>query len=818
VRSIGTDLAFVLRRVRVSPFFSLVLVLTMAVGLGSTLALLSLIDALHRPLEIPDPENLVAVSEIDTRGQTVWMPLPTVEEFARHQRVLESPFAYSGRRVVTTEVGGRIFPSSCAFASGGYYGALGASAATGRLLFDVDASLGGQPAAVVVLSHRLWQQRFAGSPEVVGATIRVEGVPLQIIGVSRAGFRGLDVDTAPDLTVPIGLMPLINGAPASIVRVNYVIGRIPSGGAVSQARAMLEALWPALQEASAGGAPSPVGREDAHSLRPRIEPIASGFSVLRRDFSTPLRMLTALAGILLLLGCINVGGLLIARLEADREAFEVRFALGASRWRIVRLVVVESTLLCSLGAAVSLPVAWAGMRAAVSILDSGFTLPLTLTLDVSARLASWTVAVLIASVAVVGVIPAVVVISWQRSPLFGSVRSVTRSRSQLSTVLTVAQVSLAMILVFGAGLLSTNLSNLRFSHQGFEERHLWWMMLTPSPGGYQNIREEAYYPALVERLEALPGVEAAALSRFFLSGVDPVSAARPVSTPADSGSQSGGRAFVEAVSPRFFETVATPRLSGRDFTWADRIGSPPVAIVNEMLARTLFPGRSALSEFIVVGTADSPPIEVVGVVADATLGQSRTGRVPVVFRPALQAEYRRGPSILLRTSVTPESIAESIRGIVESFGHEYPYLSMPVSGRLDAMLLNERLAAAASRSLAMVAASIAAAGLFALLGYMVARRTREIGVRLALGASWRAIAGLVVRRAAALTLAGITFGVLGAFVTAHVMRAMLFGLSPFHTPTLLGAFIVMVGLGLVAALVPALRACRTNPIVALRAE
>jgi predicted permease len=375
-----------------------------------------------------------------------------------------------------------------------------------------------------------------------------------------------------------------------------------------------------------------------------------------------------------------------------------------------------------------------------------------------------------------------------------------------------------MTLVFGAGLLSRSLAGLRLSPQGFEERHLWWMTLTPSPGGYQSIREDAYYPALIERLAALPGVQSVALSRFFLTGIDPVSAARAVSRPTGDGSRSGERAFVEAVSPRFFETVATPRLSGRDFTWADRIGSPPVAIVNDTLARTLFPGRTAVSEFMVVGAADSPPVEVVGVVADATLGQSRTGRVPMVFRPFLQAEYRRGPSILLRTNLPPESNAQSIREVVESFRHEYPYLSMAVSERLDAMLLNERLATAASRSLALVAALIAVAGLFALLGYMVARRTREIGVRLALGASRRAIVGLVARRAAAVTLAGITFGVFGAFVTAHVMRAMLFGLSPFHAPTLIGAAIVMMGLGLAAALVPALRACRTHPIVSLRAE
>lgn len=817
------DVRYALRHLRRAPGFSLVAILTLALGVGANTALFSLLNAVVlRPLPIKEPQRFVVVSRVNQRGQSRNIPLVTVAELARDHRSLETLAGYSCCGMFTTDANGVLSASPVEFVDQQYYPMLGVRPFLGRLISTEDAPQATDSVPVVVLGYGFWQRQFGGHPRAVGQTLRVAGVALTIIGVTPPGFSGLQVDVAPDITVPITLYPRLASTapdPKRPLQGNYAIGKLRQNATLDHVRAELGALWPSIREASVPPGYSPSEQDEFRSSHVRVESIATGFSSLRDRYSKSLTMLVGLTGLLLMVACVNLSGLLLARAAARDHELAVRMALGASRGRLAQGLLVESLLLSVGGTAVALPLAWWTSKALGRMMYTG-VLSLTVPLTPDWRVLSLAAAAAIGTGVVIGAMPA-----WaagRRDPRVGlqQARPIAHTTDRWAKALLVAQVAISLVLLLCAGLLTRSLANLRALDAGFHAKGMVLARLSQQPDGYRNLDEATYYPELVERLSTLPGVRSVSLSRLFAQVVNETALLQPVAlAEVVSGSVDVG-ALMDAVSPRFFETVGIPLLDGRDFTWRDDSRSPAVVIVNSSLARSLFPSRNAIGQRIRVGTDPKlRALEIVGVVGDASFGSLRASHVPVVFRSWLQSgAYARYPIVEVRTGVAPKSLGDEVRRAAASLGREYVLNLRTPEDQLSASLARERVTAALSSFFAGLAILLAAIGLYGFLAYDVARRTREIGVCMALGASRPMVLRMVVWQGLVLTSLGIAIGVPCALAVGRLTGALLFDLAPSDPVTLTGAAGFLTIVGTVAALVPAVRASSVDPMVAVRSE
>lgn len=811
----GSDFRYALRILLKNPAFTIAAIITLALGIGANTAIFSLIDAfLLRPLPVPQPYRLARISTLGPSGHEGGLSIPMFEEFQRDQTVFQNMFAWFGNGVNNVEANGTLFPGDVDQVSGGYYATLGVSPLLGRVISPKDDG-----SQVAVISYQCWKNRYAGDPAVLGKLIRIEDKFYTIVGVHPKGFTGLMRDDSPDATVPMGSLW---SSPAKLRDRNNVFftveGRLKDGVTLDQARAQLETLWPAVRAAGVPEKATPVQKSDFLALRLQLDSGATGINFLRQRFTAPLFALMGIAGLVLLLACLNLANLVLARAAARDREIGIRAALGAGVWRVLRLLIAESILISLAGAGVGLAFASWASRLLANFVWIGYV-PLTLDLSLDLRVLAFTGAVATATAILFGIAPL-----WQitrRDPsriLQQNARTIGTGSGQLGKVLVLGQVALSLVLVMAAALFNRSLVNLRFQDLGFQTQHLLVAQLFPKPGEGKRIRDVNYYRQLLAALAEAPGVRSATVA-----GSRPVASfewREPVSAVAPRSTTSAIHADEQFVAPRFFETLGIPLLNGHDFDPRAGEHAPRVAILSENLARHLFPRNDAVGQLIHVGgEPENQPIEVIGIAGDADLGKVQNGRAPVVYLSIFQHPDRLlEPAAIVQTSGSPASAARDMRHQIESLGLQYPLRIETADRERDQALLEDRLLAMLSGFFGVLALLLASLGLYGLVSYTVTRRTNEIGIRMALGAQRRSVTLLMVREILVLLLLGVGLGAIGSLAGSRFLSGLLFGLPANDRLTLAAAVGVLLIVGLLSAYFPARRAAGIDPMTAIRHE
>jgi predicted permease len=828
LETLWQDLRYGARMLRKSQGFTSVAVLTLALGIGANSAIFSIMDALLvRELPVRQPEQLVEISAIDRAGESVEMSLPMFEEFARHQKVFTGMTAWWGDAVVNVEVNGALSRNDIWAVDGNFYSELGVSPLLGRLIEPADVNLhSGAPAHVAVLGYGFWKRQLGGDPAAIGKTLRIEGVPFTIVGVTREEFSGMSADDPPEVTLPLTAEPLIYGHDLARLYDRKslwldVTGRMRDGVTLQQAQAELVSLWPGVRDATIPAEYGPDQRQEFLSFGLRVKSAATGFSSVRARFAKPLYILMGISALVLLIACVNLATLLLSRSAARTHEMGVRVSLGATRWRLARQLLTESLLLSTVGAALGFVLAyWCSGALADFILAQIYIVPARLNLSPDPRVIAFTVGIALTTGLLFGLAPA-----WNPAgpgpaiPLQQTLR-VLGSTGNAGKALVCVQVALSLILLMNAGLFVRSLGKLRAHDPGFRTTDVLWAGLFPKTGGYKDLDNAVYYRQMVERIAALPGVRSAGISHTVpaMNLEWKVSVVPDGSTGGARADTSGFDADLEMVSPRLFATLGMNLVRGRDFAWSDDEHAPRVAIISNDLAERLFPAGEPIGRHVSVGADPKlQNLQVVGVVSNASFWNVRVLNSPEVYLPALQG-YIRWSELLVRTNGDPHALASGVAQAVESMGREYVPSARPLAEYVDRSLLQERVTAIFSKFFGALAVALASIGLYGLMSYLVTRRTQEIGVRLALGARPQDVRLMVLREALALLFAGLLVGAPCALAATRLVASQLFGLSPRDLPTLAAVALAPLVVGVVAGYIPARRAMRVDPMVALRHE
>ncbi|MGA8267614.1 MAG: ADOP family duplicated permease, partial [Candidatus Acidiferrales bacterium] len=693
--------------------------------------------------------------------------------------------------------------------------------ALGRLFTAQDADpANGAASEVAVISYEFWQRRLGGASDVVGKQIRVEGHPFTIVGVTQKWFTGLTRGEPPEITLPITAAPLIEDEDSSLDRGGaywlFVIGRLKDGVSIEQARAQLQSIWPEVLRTTADNRQG--SRLQAYlSLRVDVSSAEVGVvEGLRSQFTRPLALLTGLAGLTLLVACLNLANLMLAHATARSHEMSVRAVLGASRWSLVRQVLIESLTLSLTGALLGLAFAYWACRLLLLLITRGNPMLVALDLSPDWRVLCFTMFLALLTGILFGIVPA-----WRCSLLnpaaaLQGTHNLAERTGKLGKILVCSQVAFSLVLLLGAGLLAKTLEKLRSSDLGFQTDKVLEVSLYPKPGGYQDFDMNAYHSELLERVASIPGVISAGYSNNSIVG------GRESGWQDDVSPESGGgavavkvRSYGTMISPDFFRTLEIPLIRGRDFNQTDDATHPRVAIVSSSLAKRLFPNGDAIGKRIRIVVNRN--VEIVGVAGDARIFDLRDAAAPVIYFSCLQIPPKWG-GLVVRTKEPPEELANTVGHEIESLGREYPFWTGTIAELMSQQLAKERVTALLSGFFALLALLLACIGLYGLMSYTVTRRTREIGIRVALGAQRTAVLWIVLRETLVLALVGIAIGIPSALLSTRLIDSMLFGLSPGDLPTITSASLLLLLVALFAGFLPAWRASAVDPAVALRAE
>jgi predicted permease len=827
--SLWQTLRYTLRVLAKSPVFTTVAILSLALGIGANTAIFTLINALLlRDLPVRHPERLVRLSPV-RKGDKITFSYPMFREVERGQRVFSSLMAWSINDLSNVEISGVLAQHRVLAVSGNAYSELGTTPLIGRLFTPADTDLSnGTNMQVAVIGYEFWQRRLGGVLDVVGKQIRIEGHPFTIIGVTRKWFTGLTTGEPPEITVPISAVSLISTgdfdlASRSILWL-YPIGRLKDGVTIEQARAQLQSFWPDVLLATASTQTPGLRRQMFLSMGLDISPVERGISGgLNSQFQRPLYVLAGIVGLILLVACVNLANLMLARAAARSHEMSVRVALGAGRGALLCQVFAESLTLSLAGAILGVVFAYWASHALVLLMTEGIAVPVSLDLTPDLRVLALTLSIAVLTGILFGLAPA-----WRSSrqdpalTLQQNSRGLGSGSSKLGKLLIVAQVALSLVLLLAAGLFVRSFQRLRSVNFGFDESGLLEVTLNPQPGGYEHLDMNSYHRQLLQRISAIPGVTSVGYAGTSIPA--PQFWHEMVSlSSADPEAGTHFSADATSVSPQFFNTLNIPLLGGRAFTDADDENHPRVAIVSRSLADRLFPGGNAIDKTIRFGfLPDFQNIQIVAIAANARISNLRDAAPTVVYFSYLQGVHQWGDvrqgDLLVRTSGPSEALAKTVGAEIQSLAHEYPLETKTVQQTTSRILTEERVTAMLSGFFALLALLLASIGLYGLMSYTVTRRTREIGIRVAVGAQRQNVLWLVLRETLILALFGIAIGIPSALAATRLIATMLFGLSPTDLPTIIAVSLLLLLVALFAGYLPARRASIIDPIVALRTD
>ncbi|MEZ5294433.1 MAG: ABC transporter permease [Vicinamibacterales bacterium] len=834
------DLRLALRGLRRSPLFASVAVLSLALGIGANTAIYTLLDQiLLRKLPIKAPDALVmlyqqgphAGSNMGTRMHSY----PMYREFQQRAEPFSEVLA---RRVVDTSVtvDGQTERLTGEMVSGNYFSMLGVPPAIGRVFSSEEDDRIYQGHPVAVISYDYWVRRFNRDPSVVGRKVLVNNYPMTIVGVSAAGFVGLDPTRSPQIRVPILMKPAVvpewEWVKMEDERTRWVqvFARLKPGYSPVTAAGPMQGLFLQIRqhELTLPGAKdfSPYVREQFMKGTLRVVPAAVGFSQLRNDFSTPLIVLMCMVGLVLLIACANVANLLIARGFARQREIAVRLSIGATRRQLVRQLLTESLLLAGLGGVVGVALAAAMTRALIAFIPVEGA-PLLVSPLPDARILVFSFALTAVTGIVFGLLPA---LRASRPDTWGTLKDTVGSVAAsggslfLRKGLVAAQVALSFLLLFGAGLFVQSLQNLKGTETGVALDNLVTFQLAPALSGYDDARATTLYTQLKERLEGSPGIVAAAWANVpILSGDEWDSTMSVEGHEAKDGEDM--QAFMNALSPGYFETMRIPLLEGRDFRpgdagqiGADGTPTTRVAIVNKQFADHFFPGQSAVGRHLAFG--DRPgltfDIEIVGVAANSLYEGPREGIRRQVFIPSWG---KNSATFYVRTRSASDATFGQIRREVAALDAGIPtYQVKTVEGQLDETLLTDRLIASLSAGFGLLATLLASVGLYGVMAFVVARRNKELGIRLALGADPGQVLWIVMKEVLVLLAIGLAIGLPAAIGLGRFVGSQLYGIDGSDPWMAVATTAVLAVVSAAAGFIPARRASRIDPNLALRYE
>ncbi|HZQ55832.1 MAG TPA: ABC transporter permease [Bryobacteraceae bacterium] len=847
IEECARDLAFGFRALKKSPGFTLTALLSLALGIGANTAIYSFMDAIMlRALPVPDPQNLVVLNwrakgwpkvahsqygdlYKEPGGVRVsgTFPYPFFESLGEHNDVLSALFAFAGADRLNLVVGSQALLGEGEYVSGNYFSSIGAPPAVGRLIGSADDRAGAN--AVAVISYRFWQHGFNGASSAVGQTILVNRTPFTVVGVTAPEFYGVNPRSSPDIYLALHSLAYIDRRAQQRdwfhERDNYwveMMGRLRPGVTLRQAEAALAGRFHLFVADTAT-----TDKEHAYLPKLWLQEGGSGIDSLRRQYSKPLRILAAMTGLILAIACCNIANLLLSRATARRREIAVRLSLGAGRWRIVRQLLTESILLALAGGLLGLVAAAFGIHFLTWLLVNGRE-NFTLCTGIDARILLFTALVSVLTGILFGLAPAIQATKVNVAPALRESRiAALRVRRfglplGLNHALVAGQIALSLLLVIAAGLFVRTLVKLHSVSIGFNAEKLMVFNLNATQAGYDQRRAAAFYETLRQRFANLPGVRAATVTDTLLvtgssSSISILVPGRPAAPDQSLATR------VAFVGPGFFETMQIPILRGRPVGVQDTADAPHVAVVNEVFAKELFPGRNVIGQHFAFEDKEREDAQIVGVARNTRYSSLKDDIPPVAYVPLsqpLQGLWMIGGVYYeIRTLGDPLALAKTVRQVVHQANPRIPVTDLRTHvSYIESTIAPERAFAKLCTCFGLLALLIACVGLYGMMAYTVARRTNEIGIRIALGAQGGRVIWMVQREVLALSLAGVAIGLSVAWEMAHFVASFLFGIRPDDLMVFALSAVILVLCALGAGYAPAWRASRIDPMEALRNE
>ena len=820
------DLGHGIRAFRKQPSLAAVAIVSLALGIGANTAIFTIINAaLLRAVPVREPDRLIELMTDRGGGPGNAFSYQALGYLQDHASTMDVIGSHQSTFLVGGEADTQVATGQ--FVTSNYFEVLDIALLRGRMLDRSDQSAGAAPA--VVLSHDYWQRRFGGDASAIGQTMIVNDLPFTVVGVTPAAFRGLAVARQVDFWVPLSSEPQVR-TPSWTSSASYkwlqLVGRVRGHATPEIARAEYAALFrAAVVEPDLEFVTDKAARERYNGFRPVVVSARAGLSFLRQEYGRPLLVLLIASGVVLLIACVNVANLLLARATTRQHEVAVRLSLGAGRGRVIRQLLTESVLLASLGAVAGVFLAYFACGFLASLLATTRT-PLLLDTTPDLRVLAFAVTTALMTGFVCGLAPA-----WRATSVVtpaialqvGHRLTGGRDRRTLHGVLVGVQVALSVVMLFCGGLFLKSLHNVRSIDKGFESQSVLLINVDASRGRSDADALRNQFNRLVARLTALPGVQSASVSEvtpIWGGGTERTVTFEPHG-PLDRRTVEG--VSMNWVSPGYFETMGTPMRMGRDFTWRDGIGQPPVAIVNQATVRQYFAGSNPIGGRV---TMNEVSYEIVAVVADSRYLSLRQSVPPTIYfswtqqsDERLNAQSARVGHFAIRTTSWPLAMTDVVRSAVREVTPSVAITKLwTMEDQVNASIVRDRLLSVLSGFFAFVGLLLAAVGLYGVMAYTVARRTSEIGLRMALGARPRQIVRMIVREALWVTGVGALAGVMTALFLSQSLASLLFGLTPSDPGIALGVVLTMLITGCFAAYWPGRRAARIDPSLALRSE
>ena len=832
------DIRYGLRVLLRKPGFTLIAVVSLALGIGANTAIFSLLDAvLLKSLPVQKPEQLVLFGNGKDQGASLSFPDRSRDLFswAFYRQSQQRSDLFSGVSsllsitwtvhgfVNANQAGSDIEKMQVQLVSGSYFPVLGVNASLGRVLNESDdQNQGGHP--VTVVSYAWWQQRFGGDPSAVGKTITIDNVAYTIVGVAPKEFFGTTVGTVPDLWVPLAMEKQLppahwDGRNDEAFQSLNIIARLKDGVSSEQASTGINQLFKQWLWTVQSRLPLEKKQQNIQNARIELTPAGRGLSALREQFSLSLKVLMGVVALVLLIASANVANLLLAHGAARSREFAVRMAVGAGRLRLVRQLFTESLLLATFGGIAGVGLAWWGTRLLLLMASDGpAALPVQVTPNL--RILGFTIGVSLLCAIVFGVVPALRASRTEPNTSLkgGKTAALSALRNPIGKTFVVAQVALSLLLLVGAGLFLRTLINLQSIPSGFKEENAMLFQIDTSAVGYKD--DDPRFPAMLreveEKVKTVPGVQAASFAFIVFNQGFWTS---PVFTNEDNTPDGDGRSVSNnVVGPDFFAATGIPLVQGRGFGPQDTKQSPKVAVVSESMVRQFFPTGSPIGKRFRINRDPKDQIEVIGVVKDAKFGNLQEDFLPTAFYPHSQIGNML-PNFVVRFSGPESAVVPQIRQTIKQINRNLPIDDVvSLSDHIGRSLVQQKLVARLALFFGLLALLLACVGLYGVMSYGVARRTNEIGIRMALGARGYSVLWLVLREALVLVVIGLVVGLVASLALTKTAASLLYELKPNDPLTITLATLLLAAVALLAGYLPARRASRVDPMVALREE